>query len=299
MVNGSVAQWDPRVSRVVHVRRVHRENVSAISWNDAGTHYISASRDQTLKLWDRRHELPLQVFQDTRAAHDGGDYTVCVAWNPQSAHVFASGSNEGTVTYWCCGSDANCGTTRHTSFVPSTLSRAPTPPGARCLLYDCKSETKEELVAPTGGCDTSDVKGDRAKEGTNDIRGDESRVTRAVEREIKHPSSASRRRVPTSGKIGEMLAAHCGRVSDLAFHPEGHVLCSVGGDATLKFWGGCYPDADFENCFEAHQLPPARQTELAPSEALVDSTDDSVIPRPASTGTHAAQALSDDAPFFS
>jgi hypothetical protein len=72
-----------------------------------------------------------------------------------------------------------------------------------------------------------------------------------------------RRRVPATGKIGEMFGAHRGgRVSDLAFHHEGHVLCSVGGDGALRVWAQCYPDADYENLFELRQLPMRLQAEV-------------------------------------
>jgi WD40 repeat protein len=367
MVNGSVAQWDPRASRVINTRRVHRENVSALSWNDIGSHYISASCDQTLKLWDcRRTELPLQIFEDTRATHDGGDYPVCVAWNPQSPHVFASGSNEGTITYWCCGNDTNHGSVHRTSFEtllssPSLFGQQSNPegrqsnpegrqsnsegrqsnpegrpgnsnaarsksPGPDALSGDAKSETKEERLTTAGAFDPEGLRESKktsqvlttslsemvvSPDVENRVRAFERRKTSGSERKrrtlVTGDVPRARRRVAASTKIGEMAGAHCGRVSDIVFHPEGHVLCSVGGDATLKFWSTCYPDADFENCFEAHQLPPSRQIQLTASHtpdndaASITTADSHVLnSRSIDSRTIATSTtLLDDAPFFS
>ena len=71
-----------------------------------------------------------------------------------------------------------------------------------------------------------------------------------------------RRRLEATEPMGEMFLAHRGRISDVDFHPEGHLLGSVGADSTFKVWGQCFPDTDFENRFEVRQLPHQKQRDI-------------------------------------
>lgn len=234
--NGGVVCWDPRSSSSssTHDRRLHMDCVTRIAWRPDGRWFATASRDQSLKVWDTRCTArPLQAFLDSRlGGRDGTEHPTSLAWHPQSDNVFVSGSSEGTITYWSCDVDA--------SSSASTL----------------------RLVTPSPRVDEEN-KEEKKKKGEEEE--EEKKKTTPATTPATTTNAKPRRRLEASRPIGEMFLAHRGRVSDLAFHPEGHLLGSVGADSTMKVWAQCFPDTDFENRFEVRQLPLRRQPSVVRS----------------------------------
>ena len=111
---------DPCVS-AVHMRvgswQAHRNALFDAAWTPHDNRIITASGDQSCRLWDLNHGQELvQVF------HGHGGSVKTVSCRPGDRHVFASGGRDGTINVW----DARAGAS--VLRIDGTPSPPPPPP---------------------------------------------------------------------------------------------------------------------------------------------------------------------------
>ncbi|KAL6760178.1 WD40-repeat-containing domain protein [Haematococcus lacustris] len=91
-----VKLWDPRSGGAcVATLHGHKNGVMQVHWNPLnGNWLLSASRDQTLKIFDVRSLRELATF--TGHARD----VTSAAWHPVQEELFVSGSHDGAIMFW-------------------------------------------------------------------------------------------------------------------------------------------------------------------------------------------------------
>lgn len=96
--DGAVKVWDvniPPAANPIRSYEEHGHEVHGVSWNMVRRdRFISASWDNSIKLWSLEAPVSLQTFQE---------HTYCcyaAAWNPTNGEVFASASGDCHVKLW-------------------------------------------------------------------------------------------------------------------------------------------------------------------------------------------------------
>lgn len=103
VVSGSkdtlVKLWDPRSGGTAGTLHGHKATLMTTQWNPTnGNWVLTASRDQTCKVFDIRfQQRELATFK----GHDS-DVTTAV-WHPIQEELFASGANDGSLSFWLVG----------------------------------------------------------------------------------------------------------------------------------------------------------------------------------------------------
>ena len=70
----------------------HSDIVNSVAYSSAGDRIVSASRDETIRLWDAQTGAQLHTFQDN-------DWVESAAFSPDG-RVIISGSNKGVLKLW-------------------------------------------------------------------------------------------------------------------------------------------------------------------------------------------------------
>ncbi len=79
-------------------RYVHKNTCTDVAWNRNGNWFLTASRDHLIKLFDLRFmKTELQTFRGHKKD------VMRVAWHPCHEGLFASGSADGAIHFWCAG----------------------------------------------------------------------------------------------------------------------------------------------------------------------------------------------------
>eukprot|EP00200_Dunaliella_tertiolecta_P011847 CAMPEP_0202375406 /NCGR_PEP_ID=MMETSP1127-20130417/6090_1 /ASSEMBLY_ACC=CAM_ASM_000462 /TAXON_ID=3047 /ORGANISM="Dunaliella tertiolecta, Strain CCMP1320" /LENGTH=521 /DNA_ID=CAMNT_0048972873 /DNA_START=382 /DNA_END=1947 /DNA_ORIENTATION=- len=88
--------WDPRShGTCVVTLHGHKNGIMQVKWNPNNANWLlTASRDQTLKIYDLRTLRELGTYQG-----HSRDVTCC-AWHPVHEELFVSGSYDGGINYW-------------------------------------------------------------------------------------------------------------------------------------------------------------------------------------------------------
>ncbi|KAK9844760.1 hypothetical protein WJX74_006517 [Apatococcus lobatus] len=90
-----VKLWDPRSGKSLSADlRGHNQTVTSCSWNRNGNWLLTTSRDTLCKVWEVRMQRVLHDFKRDNEA------VITAAWHPKHEEVFASGSQDGSVTHW-------------------------------------------------------------------------------------------------------------------------------------------------------------------------------------------------------
>eukprot|EP00798_Chlamydomonas_sp_ICE-L_P023176 gene23176-30387_t len=89
-----VKLWDPRTGSCMATLHGHKNGLMQVRWNQNGNWLLSASKDQLLKVFDVRMQREVGTYRgNTR------DVMSC-CWHPVHEELFASGSHEGTISFW-------------------------------------------------------------------------------------------------------------------------------------------------------------------------------------------------------
>ncbi len=90
-----VKLFDVRQARVIAKLGGHRDDVAAVVWNPSSSdpRCASASRDQTIRIWNSDSKKPLTTFYGHRGAVNA------MAWSPNGLRL-ASGSDDGVIKIW-------------------------------------------------------------------------------------------------------------------------------------------------------------------------------------------------------
>lgn len=94
--NGSIQIWDIQLQEPISVLHEHNKIVCSLDWNQtrAEQYLLSASWDQTVKVWDVERTLCLSTYSGHR------NHVNCVTWSPHISGSFASVSGDGMIRIW-------------------------------------------------------------------------------------------------------------------------------------------------------------------------------------------------------
>lgn len=212
--------WNPSWTQVWSSSSAHSSNVTSVAFSPDGDAFVSASLDNTLRLWATNGTLLRTV-----TGHAGG--VTAVAFSPDSAKL-ASGSADGSIKVWN-RADGICLATisAHGSAVTSLDF---TPDSSRVLSGG--EDAFVRLWSAADGTLLQTLGGQSDYVGAVAVSPDGTLCASAG----GGAGIAVRRSVDGSPVV--TLAGHTGFVSSLAFAPDSAILASGSGplDPTIKLW---------------------------------------------------------------
>jgi len=93
--NSQVQLWDPKSGKRLRVLYQHKQELTKVRWNQNGVNFLSASKDQHIKLWDVRN-----LKQEVSSHRGHGSQVMSIQWHPVHENLWASGGYDGTIMYW-------------------------------------------------------------------------------------------------------------------------------------------------------------------------------------------------------
>jgi polyadenylation factor subunit 2 len=82
---------------IICCRHGHKNTVLSVKWNSNGNWVLTASRDQTIKLYDVRTFKELETYRGHRKE------VTALTWHPFHEELFVSGSYDGSIIHWLVG----------------------------------------------------------------------------------------------------------------------------------------------------------------------------------------------------
>jgi polyadenylation factor subunit 2 len=96
--NNMIKFWDPRSKNCIGNIYDHTSRVNVVEFNRNGNWLLSASNDQTCRIFDIRTNRQMECFK-------GHNQEVnCASWHPIHEDLLVSGSKDGKMFYWVVGS---------------------------------------------------------------------------------------------------------------------------------------------------------------------------------------------------
>eukprot|EP01064_Diplonema_japonicum_P003946 TRINITY_DN12616_c0_g1_i1.p1 TRINITY_DN12616_c0_g1~~TRINITY_DN12616_c0_g1_i1.p1 ORF type:complete len:645 (+),score=106.19 TRINITY_DN12616_c0_g1_i1:85-1935(+) len=92
-----VILWDPRTTERISSLLGFKDPVTRVRWSPDDYMLLAASKDTFIRLFDIRMAKELHTF----AGHK--KEVMCIAWHPVHRNLFASGGNDGQLSYWVVG----------------------------------------------------------------------------------------------------------------------------------------------------------------------------------------------------
>jgi len=232
--NGRIKYWKGR-NELQKDFQSHRESVKCTSFAPSSVKFVTASTDSTLKVWN------FTTGQEDRTMSGHARDVLSCDWHA-SASTIVSGSKDYTARLWDArvGGDSLSSLEGHMNEVTSVqwhsngnliLSAAR---DSQIKLWDTR--TMKEVTSFSGSeapinCATwHPIHSDMFVSGGHDGS--------------IHFWSATHR-----APQARIAGAHQGPLWSLAWHPEGHLLASGGGDSCAKFWCRSRPGDAFEEKF--------------------------------------------------
>ena len=209
----------PPGDSLLRTLRGHNHWVSAVAITPDGKQFVSASDDQTLKVWD------LQSGQELHTLRGHSNGVTAVAITPDGTQV-VSASDDQTLKVWDLQSGQELHTLRgHKDWITAV---AITPDGTQVVSASVDQTLKVWDL--------------RTGQEQRTLRGHSHRVSAvAITPDSKQVVSAS---VDQTLKVWDLrtgqeqrtLRGHRHRVSAVAITPDGKQVVSASGDQTLKVW---------------------------------------------------------------
>jgi len=219
--NGEIYIWRVADSKQLLICKQHTGWIRAVAFNHASqaTLLVSASTDQTLKLWDVNTGQCLKTYY----GHTGS--VRCVTFRP-GGHEFASASDDQTLRVW----DVETGQCLKTYHGHTDRLRCVTfRPGGHEFASASDDQTLRLWDVETGQCLKTYFG------HTNRVWS----VTFSPDGSILASSSEDRAVRLWDVRTGECLKTlpgHRGGVSSVTFSPQGNILASSSHDQTIKLW---------------------------------------------------------------
>ncbi|VDL59178.1 unnamed protein product [Hymenolepis diminuta] len=96
--------WDPKTGEAITTLYAHKNTCTDVAWNMNGNWFLTASRDHLIKLFDLRFmKEELQTFRGHKKE------VTRIVWHPVHENLFASGSGDGAIHFWCAGNETELG----------------------------------------------------------------------------------------------------------------------------------------------------------------------------------------------
>ncbi|MEM6251990.1 MAG: TIR domain-containing protein [Cyanobacteria bacterium P01_D01_bin.156] len=232
----------------------HRGGIRSVKFSPDGNFLITASNDNTLKLWEKNGRLRFTLDSHQGQVRDA-------AFSPDG-QLIASASSDKTVKLW-----------RQDGVVLRTLK------GHNSIVYGLSFSPDSRIIATAGGDQTVKVWNTQTGDLISTLEGHLERV-RAVEfspdgKQIA--STSSDRTIKIWHLDGTEVASFSGHTADieaLAWSPHGKWIVSASEDATIKLWS---PDGQELATFEDHQAG-VEDIAFSPNGQLIASAgDDSTV----------------------
>ena len=197
----------------------HSGSVSCCSWSPDGRLILSASHDDTLKLWDPKTGRCIR----TLSGHS--DVVNSCAWSPDGQQILSASADE-TLKLWD-PSTGDC--IRTLSGHSRTVSSCAWSPDGRQILSASADETLKLWDPSTGDC-------------IRTLSGHSRTVSSCAwspdGRQILSASGDKALKLwdPSTGDCIRTLSGHSASANSCAWSPDGRQILSASDDKTLKLW---------------------------------------------------------------
>ncbi|KAJ7306929.1 WD40 repeat-like protein [Mycena albidolilacea] len=215
----SDGSW-PNLLRSMHG---HTRCVNSVAFSPDGSHIVSGSRDNTVRIWDSK------TGADVSAPFTGHTERVTsVAFSPDGSHI-VSGSYDNTVRIWDSktGAEVSAPLTGHTNPVTSV---AFSPDGSHIVSgsYDntvriWDSKTGAEVSAPFTGHTSCVTSVAFSPDGSHIVSGSYDNTVHIWDSK-------------TGAEVSAPLTGHTNSVTSVGFSPDGSHIVSGSSDNTVRIW---------------------------------------------------------------
>ncbi|MBD2683119.1 MULTISPECIES: caspase family protein [Nostoc] len=228
--DGTVKLWQTRIikepegsNQFIFVEqygmpKVHEDDVSSISFNEKYKIIVSASSDETVKLWCYENNIFKSILRHK-------DQVLCVSFSP-NGEMIVSGDRSGNIRLWNADGKLLKEFQAHSNSI-STVSFSPD----NKTLISCSSDKYIRLWS---------LHKESIEKPIIEFSEDEEVYFATFSPDGKKIASANKDGTIvirfTDGKIIKKLKGHRGFVSKVRFSPNGKFLISSGEDGTIKFW---------------------------------------------------------------
>jgi WD40 repeat protein len=224
--------WNINTGQELFTRKGHMDTVRGVAFSRDGARLLSASADRTVKVWSAAGR------QEYRALHGHELHVTDLAFSPDNA-LLASASEDGTVRLW----DAATGKPRE------SLTGHEEP--ARCVAF---AKSKNETWDVVSGSDDGTVRFWSIETAKEAFRFDVPQqqihalalaadaahlaVAGVSDGDFQAPAAITLWDIERKRVIRTFIGGHAGRITTLAFSPDGKRLVSASADAraALKIW---------------------------------------------------------------
>ncbi|KAJ6567929.1 hypothetical protein DFH09DRAFT_1033857 [Mycena vulgaris] len=224
------------------VLRGHLNSVNSVAFSPDGTHIVSGSRDNTVRVWDAETQTQIGAPLEGHTS-----WVRSVAFSPDGTHI-VSGSDDNTVRVWDAETQTQIGAPLegHTNWVQSV---AFSPDGTRIVsgsgdntvrVWD--AETQTQIGAPLEGHTNWVQSVAFSPDGTRIVSGSYDNTSVAFSPDGTRIVSGSRDNTvrvwdaETQTQIGAPLEGHTNWVQSVAFSPDGTRIVSGSDDNTVRVW---------------------------------------------------------------
>jgi WD40 repeat protein len=228
----TVTLWDPRNMAVAATLTGHTSVITAISWSPSSQQLASASRDNTVRVWDVDREAGTSSLAATLRGN--AEPVNAVDFHPDGLHL-ASGGSDSKARVWSIAAEAPRTDLSPLGRVRFAVTGVAWSPDGRLLA----------VIDSIGGMMLWDAQG---KTVLHSLEGGNELIHAYTTRPAFSPDGLLLA-VPRGEKVAVLglgegawsaageLEGHAGRVSAVAFSPDGRLLATVSEDGTGRVWG--------------------------------------------------------------
>ncbi len=233
---GEIKFWDGKSDKASKSIKGHEQTIQSVSISADGKYLVSASEDGTAKIWDLAAAKETQNLK----GHTGTVYSA--AFSSDGKHV-ATGSHDGSVKIWDAASGKELGAFKiektEKKVDDKTKKEIVTKIAGREFTHVAFTKDSKKVIAANleGEIKILDLAGKQLQEFKVadgiwgfDVSKDGSKLAVGTWGKTIHILNVS------DGKEVQLIKAHNGTVTSVAFSVDGKRLVSGGADGLIKIW---------------------------------------------------------------